>query len=279
MCGRAVLAAKCTTHQAGYAISSKQGGTLRFSELCTRSQVESRRDRRVESRRTFPMDSPLSPPSSPVTATGEAPGWITATSNVLLFFLVFGLASSVDVKLLRHRELQLVRGCAVALAMQFVVLPFLGFCSVRAFNLEETIGVMLQIVVSSPGGAYSNWWCSMFNADLALSVTATALSTVLSAGLLPLNLYIYLSATYGGAILATLRWDLLLISISVVTTAVLLGLTVASKYVEKAGHESMKSVRRRRVTILGNVSGACLIIFSIVCKFLDLLGETPSALG
>ena len=92
MCGRAVLAAKCTTHQAGYAISSKQGGTLRFSELCTRSQVESRRDRRVESRRTFPMDSPLSPPSSPVTATGEAPGWITATSNVLLFFLAFGLA-------------------------------------------------------------------------------------------------------------------------------------------------------------------------------------------
>ena len=46
---------------------------------------------------------------------------------------------------------------------------------------------MLMVVVSSPGGAYSNWWCSLFNADLALSITATTCSTVLSVGLLPLK--------------------------------------------------------------------------------------------
>ena len=49
---------------------------------------------------------------------------------------------------------------------------------------------MLQVVVSYPGGAYSNWWCSLFNADLMLSVASTALSTLLSAALLPLNLTI-----------------------------------------------------------------------------------------
>ena len=96
---------------------------------------------------------------------------------------------------------------------QFVLLPFIGYCFVRLFSLDRVDGVMLQVVVSSPGGAYSNWWCSLMIADLMLSVAATACSTVLAAALLPLNLLIYLSASYGTAFLADLRWDLLLVSI------------------------------------------------------------------
>jgi predicted Na+-dependent transporter len=45
-------------------------------------------------------------------------------------------------------------------------------------------------------GSYSNLWCSLFNADLALSVAMTTASTVVSALMLPLNLLFYLSLIY-----------------------------------------------------------------------------------
>ena len=58
-------------------------------------------------------------------------------------------------------------------------------------------GITLIATTCSPGGAYSNWWCSLFNADLALSIAMTAVSTFVSVGFLPLNILIYVSAAYG----------------------------------------------------------------------------------
>ena len=55
--------------------------------------------------------------------------------------------------------------CAI---QKFVVLPLLGFILVNVLALPHDIGIILLVTTSSPGGSYSNWWCSMMNADLAL---------------------------------------------------------------------------------------------------------------
>ena len=188
-------------------------------------------------------------------------------SNSLLFILVACLASSVDLRSVRQREGRLLRAVGVAMLCQFVLLPFIGFCAVKAFTLDKVSGVMLQVVVSSPGGAYSNWWCSLFNADLMLSVAATAVSTILSAGLLPLNLYVYLNASYGGdALMQRLRWDLLFISIGVVTAAVCAGLLASHKLSQLQAKGLQASVRKWRhgLSSLGNVAGLGLITFYFV---------------
>jgi predicted Na+-dependent transporter len=66
------------------------------------------------------------------------------------------------------------------------------------FNLRLSIeAVLLLLTTSSPGGSYSNWWCFIFNADLALSVAMTTVSSIASVVMLPLNLTIYLHATAG----------------------------------------------------------------------------------
>ena len=44
--------------------------------------------------------------------------------------------------------------------LQFVVLPFLGFAVVKVAELDQVMGITLLIITSSPGGAYSNWFCS-----------------------------------------------------------------------------------------------------------------------
>jgi len=64
----------------------------------------------------------------------------------------------------------------------------LGFAVVKVMQLPAAQGITLIVVTSSPGGSYSNWWCSLFNASLALSVTMTAISTILSVVMLPANL-------------------------------------------------------------------------------------------
>ena len=113
------------------------------------------------------------PPEAPAPPTQTAP-FIPVVSNTLLFILIACLAATVDVSSVRQRSGRLLRGVGVAMMCQFLLLPVVGFATVRTFNLDRVDGVMLMVVVSSPGGAYSNLWCSLMNADLVLSVAATA---------------------------------------------------------------------------------------------------------
>ena len=69
----------------------------------------------------------------------------------------------------------------------------------------------------------------MFNADLALSVTMTAISTVLSVAMLPLNLLLYSNFTYSGDVVRSLDWISLFTSLMVVIGAIFSGLICSAK--------------------------------------------------
>jgi hypothetical protein len=98
------------------------------------------------------------------------------------------MSATVDI---RHifKQLRNWQALLIGVSLQFVVLPFIGFLVVKILDLDAVVGITLLVITSSPGGSYSNWWCSMFNADLALSVTMTAISTLLSVIMLPLLVY------------------------------------------------------------------------------------------
>ena len=64
----------------------------------------------------------------------------------------------------------------------------------------------------------------MFNADLALSVTMTAISTLLSIIMLPLNLLLYSRFSYDDDVIAVLDWMSLFVALVVVIGAITLGL-------------------------------------------------------
>lgn len=112
-------------------------------------------------------------------------GLIDIMGSALLFSLVFGMSATVDTRSMA-RQIQNRDAILTGVVLQFLVLPALGFIVVRSLGLSHASGVTLLVVTSSPGGSYSNWWCSLFNADLALSVTMTAISTLLSVVMLPL---------------------------------------------------------------------------------------------
>ena len=147
--------------------------------------------------------------------------------NVLLFFLVFGMSATVTTESIKS-QLKNQKAILTGIVLQFLMLPILGFVTVKLLDLDETMGITLLVVTSSPGGSYSNWWCSMFNADLALSVTMTTISTLLSIVMLPVNLLLYANHAYEADVVAALDWEALFMSLFIVISAIGLGLICAA---------------------------------------------------
>lgn len=189
------------------------------------------------------------------------------TTNVLLFFLVFGLSATVEVKNLKH---QLTNKGAIftGVAMQFLVMPLLGFIAVCLLRdtggFTQPMGITLLVVTASPGGSFSNWWCSLFNADLALSVAMTSVSSILSVGLLPANLIFYSWLAYvvvmpeGGGkvdILDALDLKSIFVSLGVVMGAIIFGLYAGYVYSSPKFHKNSNK--------FGSICGLLLILFSV----------------
>jgi predicted Na+-dependent transporter len=186
--------------------------------------------------------------------------FIEVAGSCLLFFLVFGMSATVDIGCMMA-QLKNRKAIATASFLQFIVLPFLGFIVVKALNMSAGMGITLLVITSSPGGSYSNWWCSMFNADLALSVTMTAISTLLSTFMLPLNLLIYASLSYDAEVIQKLDWWAIFISLGIVLSAIALGLLASEKF---NSHNFNLHANR-----LGNFAGISLVIFSGVLSNTD----------
>lgn len=180
--------------------------------------------------------------------------YVTVAGNILLFLLVFNMSATVDVQYMVKTQWHNQKAIAVGLVCQFFILPLLGFLTVQIADLNYPEGIMLLVVTSSPGGSYSNWWCSMFNADLALSVTMTAVSTILSIFMLPLNLYIYTKSAYDSDVLQLVDWASLFNALLIVLSAISLGILCSYKL--------HNHTFNRIANQCGNVAGISLIIFS-----------------
>jgi len=181
------------------------------------------------------------------------PDWIAVAGNLLLFCLVYGMSATVDIQCLQE-QLHNTRAIATGVFCQFLILPALGFVVVKLLQLPAAVGITLLVVTSSPGGSYSNWWCSLFNGSLALSVTMTAISTILSTVLLPANLLLYTKFSYEADVLSNLDWTALFTALVIVMAAISLGLFCSWK---------IKSRRFNKIANqLGNISGLLAVIFS-----------------
>ncbi len=79
------------------------------------------------------------------------------------------------------------RAAAVGLANQIIVLPIVGFLLVLMFGLENLhLAVGIMILAACPGGPTSNLIAHISKGDTALSITLTAISSLIAVITIPL---------------------------------------------------------------------------------------------
>lgn len=111
-----------------------------------------------------------------------------AVLSLLLGVVMFGMGTTLDLKdfaLVLKRPLDVFIGACA----QFVIMPGLAYLIASTFNLDPALTAGVVLVGTCPGGTSSNVITFMSKGDVALSVTMTSVSTVLSPILTPFITY------------------------------------------------------------------------------------------
>ncbi len=108
----------------------------------------------------------------------------------VLGIIMFGMGASLtagEFKRVFNRPWEV----GVGIALQYLVMPFLGFALAWVFGLEPLLAAGVVLVGSCPGGTASNVMTYLARGDLALSVTLTSVSSLLAPLMIPLLMYLY----------------------------------------------------------------------------------------
>ncbi len=102
----------------------------------------------------------------------------------LLIIIMFGMGTSMGISDF-VQVVKMPKGVIIGLIAQFTIMPFIGFGLAKFSGLPPEIAAGIILVGCSPGGLASNVMAYISGANLALSLTLTAVSTLLSPFLTP----------------------------------------------------------------------------------------------
>ena len=146
---------------------------------------------------------------------------------IALAIIMFGLGLSLTPGDFR-RVAKSPRAVVVALVLQILVLPAVAFGLVIAFNLDPLLAVGVMLLAASPGGTTANLLSHLFRGDVALTITLTAINSVLAAVSIPVITNLAISYFDADGTLG-LQFGKVLQVIAIVIIPVVLGMFVRSK--------------------------------------------------
>ena len=102
-----------------------------------------------------------------------------------LFIIMFGMGLALR-PIDFSRVLKQPKAACIGLSAQLVALPLIAFSLALAFELPAELAVGLMIISFAPGGATSNMFSNLAKGDVALSISLTAIVSLLTPFTLPL---------------------------------------------------------------------------------------------
>ncbi|WP_407330702.1 bile acid:sodium symporter family protein [Enterovibrio sp. 27052020O] len=160
---------------------------------------------------------------------------LTIGLPIALAWMMFcvGLTLSVaDFK----RVLQFPGKIAAGLAAQLIGLPLIAYCLIQWLNLPPVVAVGLWILALAPGGASSNAISHLAGGDSALSITMTAISSLIIPFSLPLLLPIVLPDVAATLPVKTAILQLVAVTLVPVVLGMLLKRYIRSAWFDKFIH-------------------------------------------
>jgi BASS family bile acid:Na+ symporter len=106
---------------------------------------------------------------------------------VCIFLIMMGMGLSLvtdDFK----RVLKYPKAVAIGLTNQLLLLPIIGFALANIMPLEPEYAVGVMLLVLCPGGTTSNMFSHLAKGDVALSVTMTAVASLITVFTIPVVL-------------------------------------------------------------------------------------------
>lgn len=152
--------------------------------------------------------------------------------NIAMAFIMFGVALSIE----KENFIEVKRNpksIITGVVSQFLLLPFFTFLFVYFTQPLEGLALGLILVAACPGGNVSNFFSNLSRGNIALSVSLTAIATVLAVVLTPINFEfwsnLYLGEKIGkGITLET--WKMLKTIFSILGAPLVLGLLFKYKF-------------------------------------------------
>ncbi len=102
-----------------------------------------------------------------------------------LFIIMMGMGLSLTLQDFK-RVLKYPKAVFIGFLNQIVLLPIIGYVLIQVFNVDAHIAVGVMIIAACPGGATSNLLTHLAKADTALSVTLTAINSLITIITIPL---------------------------------------------------------------------------------------------
>ncbi|GGN52283.1 MULTISPECIES: bile acid:sodium symporter family protein [Oceanobacillus] len=157
--------------------------------------------------------------------------WIAPHVSLLLGIIMFGMGLTLTVDDFKGVFLA-PKSVLIGVVAQYTIMPLTAFALAYAFNLPPEIAAGVILVGCCPGGTSSNVMTFMAKGNTALSVTITAVSTLLAPIMTPTLTYLLASQW-----LSVSFMDMFLSIVQVVLLPIILGVVIRmlfSKQVNKS---------------------------------------------
>lgn len=103
----------------------------------------------------------------------------------LMQIIMFGMGTGLSLKDFA-RVMQMPKGVIVGVLCHYIIMPLVAFTITRIFSFPPEISAGIILIGSCPNGLASNVMTYLARANLALSVTLTAISTLIAPFVTPL---------------------------------------------------------------------------------------------
>lgn len=190
---------------------------------------------------------------------------------IALGIVMLGLGLTLTIADFR-RVVAYPRAVIISLVCQMLVLPAVCLGLVLAADLRPELAVGMMLLAASPGGSTASLFSHLFQGNVALNVTLTAINSVLALFTLPVIVNLSVAAFMGSDSSLGLQFDKVLQVFALVLIPIAIGMVVRQR--RPAFAERMQ----RPVKILSIVV-LMVVIVGAVLGVKDELAATIGAVG
>ncbi|RUR72109.1 bile acid:sodium symporter family protein [Chlorogloeopsis fritschii PCC 9212] len=175
-----------------------------------------------------------------------------------LFIIMLGMGLTLTLNDFKQ-VLVYPKAVIIGLLAQLVMLPIVGFVIASIFSLSPDLAVGLMILAACPGGSTSNMITFLAGGDVALSITLTAVSSLITVFTIPLVVNLSMQSFLRESTTLQLPFLSTVLQIAVITIVpVSLGMLI-KRYIPGFAKQADKSVKWLSLFFLAVVIAGVLL--------------------